>query len=412
MFRLTTLTRVAAIGAVLATAACESKRDLLAPTFAPGAEIFTSYVALGNSITAGYQSGGINDSTQRQSFARLLAAQMGTQYHYASLAGRGCPVPIQNGVTGELYLKAPAGTCDLRAASSVTDVLNNVAVPGARVLDPSSASTAATNALTSFILAGKTQVQKALEARPTFATIWIGNNDVLQAGVTGMLAPTAGVSPGIVSTQAQFETSYDLMIKQLLDSAPGLKGVLIGVVQVAGVPVLSRGGIIYNSPATFKAGLTTLAGKSVAIDTNCNGGGAASLVNIPLLIQQIRAGAHPGVISCLPSTAYPAPIGSIFVLDPTEQATLGAAITGYNNYIKAKAAAIGFAYYDPNPLLAAQQATGAIPPLPDFSKPTATFGTLISLDGIHPAAAAHRLIANDLIATINTTYHTSLQPLP
>ena len=29
--------------------------------------MFQSYVAIGNSITAGYQSGGINDSTQKQS---------------------------------------------------------------------------------------------------------------------------------------------------------------------------------------------------------------------------------------------------------------------------------------------------------------------------------------------------------
>src|SRR5665647_646849 len=126
MYRLNHLTRVAAFGALVGLAACESKSIVLGPTTPAGGAIFTSYVALGNSITAGFQSNGINDSTQRQSFARLLAVQMGTQYHYASLQGRGCTPPIANTQTGALVGNAPAGTCDLRAGSSVTDILNNV----------------------------------------------------------------------------------------------------------------------------------------------------------------------------------------------------------------------------------------------------------------------------------------------
>src|SRR4029450_6169346 len=57
---------------------------------------FRSYVAIGNSITAGFQSDGINDSTQQRSFAVLLAKQMSTRFAYPSLAGRGCRPPIAN----------------------------------------------------------------------------------------------------------------------------------------------------------------------------------------------------------------------------------------------------------------------------------------------------------------------------
>ena len=108
MHRLTNLARVAAVGALVVLAGCESKRSLLGPTSPAGGDIFKSYVALGNSITAGYQSGGINDSTQRQSYARLLAGQMGTQYHYASIAGRGCTPPIANTQTGALVSRGPS----------------------------------------------------------------------------------------------------------------------------------------------------------------------------------------------------------------------------------------------------------------------------------------------------------------
>src|SRR3954464_1274459 len=125
MFRMTNLVRVAALGSLVAFAACESDRDVLGPTTPTGGDLFRSYVAIGNSITAGFQSNGINDSTQRQSYARLLATAMGTQYHYPSLNMPGCTPPIANTQTGALVGGAPAGTCALRAASSATDVLNN-----------------------------------------------------------------------------------------------------------------------------------------------------------------------------------------------------------------------------------------------------------------------------------------------
>ena len=404
MIRMNHLGRVAAVGALAVLASCESKHPTLGDVPMKTSDIFRSYVALGNSITAGYQSGGINDSTQRQSYARLLAGSMGTQYHYASLNAPGCAPPIANTQTGARVGGGSSTTCALRSTASITDVLNNVAVPGARSLDPTNTSTVASNALTTFVLGGKSQVQKALDASPTFASIWIGNNDVLEAGLSGLLTATAPFSPGIVSTQAVFQTNYDLMISQLLAGAPNLKGVLIGVVQVSGVPQLTSGALIASS-AALQGAISAGAGTPVAIHPNCTG--SASLVNLVQLIPQIKAGAHPPIISCAVG-ALPAPVGDLLVLDAAEQAALGATITGYNNYIAQKAASIGFAYYDPNVLLAAKKATGEIPAAPNFASATATFGTLISLDGVHPAAAAHVLIANGLVDAINAKYGTKL----
>ena len=226
MYRPKQLLRVAAIGAVLAAVACETNHDLLGPNPPLGGELFRSYVSIGNSITAGFQSNGINDSTQKQSYAVLLARSMGTRFAYPALTMPGCPPPIANTQTGALVGGAAAPPCSARIPASVTDVLNNVAVPGARVADPTSPSTGASNALTTFILGGKTQVQKALEAKPTFATIWIGNIDVLSAGLSGILV--GGVVPGqtgITITQAQFQASYDALVAQLTAGAPDVKGV-------------------------------------------------------------------------------------------------------------------------------------------------------------------------------------------
>lgn len=400
MFRRNQLFRVAALGAIVALAACNSDKDVLGPSSPPGGDIFKSYVALGNSITAGFQSNGINDSTQKQSYARLLAMQMGTQYHYPSLVMPGCPPPIANGLTGELVGKAPAGFCALRSSSSVTDVLNNVAVPGARVLDPTSATSVASNALTTFVLGGKTQVQKALDADPTFVTIWIGNNDVLQPALSGLYQP-------IVSTQAQFQTAYDAMISQLLAGAPDVKGVLIGVAKAQYLPSFTTGALLFASPAAQGA-INAATGKTVLIDASCNG--SASLINVVSIIQAIRGGTHPPVIACAKGI-YPAPVGDVYVLDPAEQTTLNNAIDAYNAYIQNKASSIGFGYFDPNTLFSAAKAAGQIPAFPDFTSKTATYGPLISLDGVHPTAAAHVLIANALIGVINATYKTDLVPI-
>src|SRR5436190_7120593 len=210
MHSLTNRTRalIVGIGAAALLVACDANRDAVGLTNLNSA-IFRNYVAIGNSITAGWQSGGINDSTQQQAYPRLLAAQMGTPYKYASLVTPGCPAPVNNFQTQARVGGAAAPPCALRSAASVTDVLNNVGVPDARVLDPISPSTVASNALTTFILGGKTQVQRALDARPTFVSIWIGANNVLQAAYTGILVPTPGVSNGIVGTQAEFQASYD-----------------------------------------------------------------------------------------------------------------------------------------------------------------------------------------------------------
>jgi lysophospholipase L1-like esterase len=400
------------IGAAALVVACDANRDAVGLTNLNN-DIFRSYVAIGNSLTAGWQSGGINDSTQQQAYPRLLAFQMGTPYKYASLVTPGCPPPVKNFQTQARFstdtTTTTATTCRLRSPASVTDVLNNVGVPDARVLDPISPSTVASNALTTFILGGKTQVQRALDARPTFVTVWIGANNVLQAAYTGILTPTPGVSNGIVGTQAEFQASYDTMIKQLLDSMPGLKGVLIGVPDASAIPLMSSGALIAASPQ-IQGAMAVIAGQPVAVDPNCVG--SAALVTTPLLLNLIKAGAHPPIITCQPSPADPTnTVGNLFILDAAERAQLSAFVAGLNAYIKSKADAIGFGFWDPNPTLTGIRNSPASLPFPNF-QPTGTFGTAFSLDGVHPSAEGQKLIANSLITVINQKYGTSLKAIP
>jgi lysophospholipase L1-like esterase len=410
MVRLTTLTGVAAVSALVALAACGDEAEVLGNT-AP--DIFKSYVALGNSITAGFQSGGITDATQRQSYAFLLAGRMDTQYHYASLASPGCPAPITNFST----LARPAGApCALRVATSVTDILNNVAVPGASSFDPADRDgTAFSNALTTFILGGESQVQRALEANPSFVSIGIVGNDYLSFVQDGRAAELAKTT-----SAATFSANYDAMLSELQAGAPGLKGIILGNALPTNLPILFKASEM-SDPA-FKTTFDGQAGTTTTLDPSCvaGGSGANSLINT-FLAHQIRAGLHPPIVACVPggeSSLLPAPIGDALIFDPTEQTTVNTIVNGYNTYLQNKANAIGFAYYDPNTLLTTLKAGGTLirtRPAYNFAAsppPAAPFGTGMSLDGIHPNGVVQRELANALIPVINAKYGTSLSLVP
>jgi lysophospholipase L1-like esterase len=380
--------------------------DLVGPN--PVNPMFKSYVALGNSLTAGFQSDGINDSTQKQSYALLLARSMGTRYAYPSLAMPGCRPPLNNFLTQTRVTLAgqppsTAATCNLRSTSSITAALNNVAVPGIASIDPTSAAPPAqkANPLEQFILGGESMVQRALDVSPTFATVWVGNNDVLSAAIQGVY--TGGPQPTPVAT---FITNYSKMINQLTTGAQGIKGVLIGVVQVAGAPIMVAAAA-FASPV-FQAGINQATGRTVTYDPGC--ATSTSLIGFPI-VAAIKAQQLPAVIACSKGV-FPPPVGDIFVLDAAEQAQVGGIINGYNAYIKAKADSIGFAYYDPNTTLARLATQDPIlgTHVPNIGSATAPFGQFVTLDGIHPSAAAHIQIANDIIAVINAKYGTSLAP--
>jgi lysophospholipase L1-like esterase len=387
----TPLRRIAAAAVLIgAVAACEQKALVSLPRTAVNHTLFASYVALGNSITAGYQSGGILDTTQAESYAAILAHQAGTRYAYAALAFPGCPPPIVNFQTQARLggVGSTSTSCSLRDPSSVTAILNNVAVPGAASNDPTSYSDSNSNALTTFILGGKTQVQRALEADPTFVSIWIGNNDVLPQALSGFAL-------GQPTPTDTFNARYDLMMQQLTTGQKGLKGILIGVVDVTQIPALFPVDSLINDPvfdAEFNAAVTGNPADVVPIAGDCVG--AHALVSIEI-IAALQAAEVPG-IGC--ATADP------FTLDTIKQGIVSQSVAAYNAHISADAASAGFAYIDPNALLAALKAEGAIAPIPNFLSATSPFGAFITLDGIHPSALTHQYFANALIATINAKY--------
>jgi len=425
---------------MVAIAACgDADSKLLLPTNPPGGTLMASYVALGNSITAGVQSGGLNDSTQRQSYAFLVAQQAGTRFAYPSFnkigfglpAGSATPVPVTSGCTPPtgswLSQKlvdsvAPTiGGCSLRDASKSTDILNNVGVPFAYASDllvTGSGVKVQTPAHT-FILGGMSQVDRALKADPTFVSIWIGNNETLSPASVGMLGGLPGQAPALVPAD-EFTTAFNAAVDSLVRARPGLQGILIGAVKVANAPRFwSADQLVGTGAAARLTAIGTFTGKGPPAVVGCGSPGVTGWLVSSELIRSIKSGAFPAnAIVCNPAAA-PGAAGDIFVLDPTEQAALNAATDAYNATIQAKATELGWAYLDPNPTLADLRAgaSPAVPAFPNFASGTrdaagSVFGALFSLDGVHPSAAGQKVVANAVIDAINAKYTLQIPHVP
>ena len=404
MSKIRSLVRASAAFALAGVAlSCDHDADVFIPQ--PTDPLFRSYVAIGNSLAAGVQSDGINDATQRQSYAFLLAQQMRTRFAYPSLQLPGCPPPIVNWQTGARLGGTAAPPCALRNPALTTDILNNVAVPAAASTEVNAPTSPFHNILTTLILGGKTQVQRALEANPTFVSIWIGGNDVLQAASTGVVTATPGISRGITPV-ATYTTNYDALLTALTAGVPDVKGVIVGVPVTTAIPLLFPVSA-FDIPA-FAGGFSAAAGGAVTVHPNCAGSNA--FVSFAIL-PQMRSGAHPRFIVCQKNTAgFPAPVGDIFILDTEDQNALQTAVTGYNTYLQNKANQLDFAYWDPNPLLASLKATGCASTIPNLgaAATVSPFGPCFSFDGFHPSATGQAHIANAIITAINTKYATTL----
>ena len=408
----TIATRLAAAVAAIATvAACSDDVDILKPGL-PSASFMERYVALGNSLTAGLQSGGINDSTQKESYAYLLAQAAGTQFRYVAIPN-GCLPPARS-FTGPLV--NPQGGC---AAPAPQPFVNNVGTPNASVSDLTSAyGVYAITFLNSFITGGKSQIRRAADANPTFATIWIPNNETLAPATVGVLTPVAGGSAGFIPTATLIAGSRAAVDSLRLLSPELRGGVLIGLVDITSAPRLFKGGALFTAagtPSALKLSIDAITGRTVTVLPNCVG--STNLVSSEI-IPRIKAGTYPAIIACEPTTITGVPaeaaLGNLWILNATEQATLSAQVKAVNDYLAAKADSIGWGYFDPNNAstgLPAMVPAGLIREIPDFTDAVAPFGPGISTDGVHPRRPIHVAIANALIDVINGKYGSSIPKL-
>lgn len=236
--------------------------------YSAGEANFSSYVAVGNSLTAGYMDGTVFKSGQVNSFPNLLAqqfAQVGggafTQPSFAEDTNDSGGILGVPGFGTRLILNASAGAPQpLNKPITITTTpqataYNNMGVPGAKsfhllipgygALNPYFARHATSPAATI--------IGDAMIKAPTFFTNWIGANDVLSYATTGGVGmnQTGNLNPasyGIndITDPTVFANFYNLIINggtNPLSGQPvvglaqnGAKGVVATIPSVTSIP--------------------------------------------------------------------------------------------------------------------------------------------------------------------------------
>lgn len=430
----------------------DSDEKLVAPEIpANGGELFSRYVALGTSITAGVQSAGINDSTQRASYANLLARQAGADFVLPLFNKPGCPPPLvaplgqaalsPTGQSGRLG-GASAPPCALRATPSFTERVQNLAVSGTRLPDAFNVlgnpdPGGDFNRQQTFILGGRNQIETMLDLQPTFLTVELGANDVLGPATSGVLGAGRFGADSTLTPLATIRRYADSLEVALRTS--GARGVVVlGVVNTNFIGILQPGAFYFLSRDASGRFL----GKPV--NDNCS---PVTVTGQPNPLSQALVS-----LEILGATAIPeincADIftGSFtYVLTPAEQQKITERTNEINALLKAMADRNGWSYLDSSALLArylsetdslgryqryrkCQELAGALQtgnpaliqsalvrscPVPPtgataaFAAPN-FFGSLVSFDGVHPSSEAHRLLANELIKQINAKHQLSI----
>lgn len=222
------------------------------------------FVAVGNSLTAGYANGALYITGQQNSFPNILAGQ------FALVGGNAFTQPLMadnlGGFAGldafpNRFVLAPGadGLSPTRLggspATDFTTVLsgpfNNMGVPGAKSFHlglsgyGNAAGVSAGTANPYFVrfasAPGATVIADAVAQKPTFFTLWIGNNDVLSfatsGGVgmdqTGNLDPATYGSNDITDPNV-FASVYSGYVNALIAATPD--GILVNIPDVTTIP--------------------------------------------------------------------------------------------------------------------------------------------------------------------------------
>ena len=267
---------------VLVLFACEQERIVLkdqpdapppsAETPDAGSADFSKYVAVGNSLTAGYQAGALFKAGQENSLAAILAGQFalvgGGEFNQPDIYSETGfntvlpnPHPESGAILGRLTLQgtppSPAPVQGEMIAPFEGDKtqLNNFGVPGillGQALTPLTGGpnipeNPAFNPLYARFASEpgtSTIIGDAVAAQGTFFSFWLGNNDVLGYASSGATRSEIFTAP------EAFEFQYQMALSALTAN-PETKGVVATIPDVTGIPFFTT--VPYNAVAIDQA---------------------------------------------------------------------------------------------------------------------------------------------------------------
>ena len=398
-----------------------------------GSVDFSNYVAVGNSLTQGYQDGGVHNERGQQdnSYPAIIAGQMkmanpslnfvqptisGQGDGYMHLAYRNGEIKVIKAYDEDKTDNDPeAIKHDLawETWGDKTKKYNNLGVSGIKLVNCLSGGRNPMNfnlLQNSFNPNGRfldfgtdlnpiTYLDHVKASNATFFTNWLGNNDVLAWSTAGgddepVINPDGISIPGLFLSQLsdldEFRTKYDSILTAFKNM--GAKGVCATLPDVTSIPYFNTVTLeAIGKDVWFKEGAdTTIIRK-------------ATIKDLLLLTASDQFAKGIGL-----TQANPLP--HTFVLDEKEIVIVQTRTNEINGAIKTLAAAYGFALADMNQFMKTLTNTGLTFDGVDFT-PKYIEGGVFSLDGVHPNGRGYAIIANEFIRVINNHYGSKLQPV-
>ena len=286
--------------------ACENEDDIVAfplnveasgnpsaPNFTSGSADFSTFVSIGNSLTAGYSDGTVFLKGQAASFPNILASQF-------TLAGGGeFTQPLVSDDVGGLTLggiviagprlifdavnQVPVpfnGTPTTEVSNINPGPYNNMGVPGAKSFHlgvngygnigglgamPATANPYFVRMASN---SNASMLQDAVDMSPTFFSLWIGNNDVLGYATTG------GDGSDPITPQGTFDFVMNNIVSQMVAASPD--GIITNIPNVTDAPYFTT---VPHNPIPLDAATAGFLNSAAAY--GAYNAGIQSLVGIP-----------------------------------------------------------------------------------------------------------------------------------
>jgi len=415
------------IAGVVFLAAC--KPEIHNPAPSKGSADFTRFIAVGNSLTAGYSNGGLYLAGQQNSYPSIMAQEMqavgGGVFNqplfsadqangsgYLTLTGfTATGSPITADVTTSLAIRGilpVPGFGNVTLYTKYTGDIENYGVPGIKLEEITYAPYGNLNGYFERLLPGDaptntTDYLDFVTAKPfTFFSDWLGNNDAL-------LYATSGGAGDVLTDPNIFAELYALSISKL--TASGQKGVVATIPDVTSIPYFSTVTVGAVLGAVQKANPTVQALYINALVSGTTYAPRAATADDLLILTFPTS-----LIGTLVSTPYGmlpygltpySPIDNQYVLDANEVALTRNAVQSYNATIKSIAAQKGLALFDAYTFLNNLKLNGLEI---DGLSLNASYisGGVFSLDGVHLTPRGYAIVANEFIKAINSQYGSSI----
>ncbi|WP_276389638.1 SGNH/GDSL hydrolase family protein [Eudoraea chungangensis] len=260
--------------------------------YTSGSADFTTYVALGNSLSAGFSDSALFIDGQTASFPNMLASNFalagGGEFSIPFMADNlggmtlgGIPISnnrlILDFSTGSPNPVEVEGTGTTEISNKLTGPFNNLGVPGAKsyhLLAPGYGNVAGVAAglanpyYARFASSGSsTVVADALAQNPTFFSLWVGNLDALNYAIaggdgidqTGNLDPTTYENNDI-SDPNVFAAAYNGILQAM--TANGAKGVIANLPDLKVLPYFTT---VPHNPVPLDAATAELLNGAYAL---------------------------------------------------------------------------------------------------------------------------------------------------